>query len=136
LSAQATLTGYLVEYEPAIARLAPSQVVMTPNPVTGGQSATGTVTLSQPAGPNDLTVYLSSDHPVIAAVPASIQVPAGQSTATFTVMTHPASAPTIVQITADAPAGSAAAPLTVSDTGLPLPAVDGIGAPPVYNPAN
>src|SRR5207248_677487 len=55
LSAQATITGYLVEYEPPIARLAPSQVVLTPNPVTGGQTATGTVTLSQPAGPNDLT---------------------------------------------------------------------------------
>src|SRR5262249_59145340 len=69
-------------------------------------------------------------------VPASIQIPAGQSRATFSVTTNPVSAPTIVQITADAPAGTAAAPLTVTDTGVPLPQVDGIGAPPVYNPAN
>src|SRR5204863_2117959 len=117
----ATITGYLVEYEPAILRIAPSQVTLTPNPVTGGQSTTGTVTLSQAAGPNGLTVYLNSDHPLIAVVPPSVQVPAGQSTAGFTVTTSRVSAPTIVQITADAPAGSASAPLTVNDTGVPLP---------------
>jgi VCBS repeat protein/HYDIN/CFA65/VesB family protein/lectin-like protein len=132
----ATIAGYLVEYEPSIQRIAPSQVTLTPNPVTGGESTTGTVTLSQPAGPNGLTVYLNSDHPTMAVLPSSVQVPAGQTTVDFGVTTNPVSAPTVVQITADAPMGSAAAPLTVNDTGVPLPLVDGNTGPPVYNSAN
>src|SRR5260370_18686441 len=75
----------------------------SPNPVTGGQSTTGTVTLSQPAGPNGLTAYVSTAHPHIQLVPPSVQLPDGQSTAGFTGTTNPVAAPTIVQITPDPP---------------------------------
>ncbi len=61
-------------------------LTLTPATVTGGGAATGTVTLTQAAPAGGATVKLSSDSP-LAAVPASIAVPAGAATATFSVTT-------------------------------------------------
>jgi fibronectin type 3 domain-containing protein len=132
----ATITGFLVEYEPPIPQFAASQVTITPSPVTGGQSATGTVTLSQAAGTSGISVYLGSSHPEVAAVPPTVTVPAGQTTAAFTVTTNPVSVPTPVLISASGPTGSASVSLQVADSGAPLPQVNGALTPPVYNPAN
>src|SRR5205085_2049399 len=109
LSAQATITGYLVEYEPPIRQFTPTQVAITPNPVPGGQTATAQVTLSQAAGVGGVTVLLASSRPEVASVPASVTVPAGQTTASFTVTTNPVSVSTPVVISAGGPAGSASA---------------------------
>jgi len=67
-------------------------VTVTPNPVGGGLSATGTVTLNTPALPGGMSVALSSDN-ALATVPASVVVPAGATSATFTVTTSNLSAP-------------------------------------------
>src|SRR5262249_27254398 len=80
-SAPATITGYLVEYEPAIHMLTPTQLSVTPNPVIGGQPAMAQVTLSQAAGAGAVTVLLASSRADVAAVPASVTVPAGQTMA-------------------------------------------------------
>ena len=67
----------------------PKLVLLTVNPmsVVGGRSVLGTVTLSSAALPGDATVSLSTDSS-LAAVPASVTVPAGLTTASFVVTTN------------------------------------------------
>ena len=83
-----------------------------------------------------MTVTLGSDHPALAAVPASVTVPHGQTTASFPVTTSLTAVAVNVLITASGPNGSASTTLNVTDDGLPLPNVPGAATPPVYNPAN
>ena len=64
-----------------------SSLTLDPAGVVGGlQSSTGTVTLSGPAPAGGAQVALSSDNSA-ARVPSSVTVPAGATTATFTVNT-------------------------------------------------
>ncbi|RZA24931.1 MAG: hypothetical protein EOP02_12920, partial [Proteobacteria bacterium] len=65
-----------------------TSVGVAPNPVYGGQSATGTVTLSAGAPAGGARVTLSSASPAF-VVPASVTVAQGSTTATFT-LTAPA----------------------------------------------
>src|SRR5207244_4503833 len=65
----------------------PVSVSFAPNRMGGGESAIGTVTLSQPAPAGGAVVALASMRPAIAAAPASVTVAAGQTTATFSVTT-------------------------------------------------
>lgn len=76
------------------------KVVASPNPVVGGNNSTGTVTLTGTAS-TALTVTLSSNSDR-AVVPASVTIPAGQSSATFTVTTLGVNANTTARITATA----------------------------------
>jgi hypothetical protein len=55
-----------------------------PNPLPVGTVGTGTVTLAT-AAVTDTSVSLSSSDPVGLPVPASVVVPAGQTSATFSV---------------------------------------------------
>jgi len=71
---------------PALASL-----TLNPSSVVGGQSSIGTVTLTQLAPAGGVVVALSSGRPSIASVPPSVTVPAGASSATFTVNTVPVS---------------------------------------------
>jgi hypothetical protein len=65
-----------------------SSLTLNPTTVTGGaQSSTGTVTLSGPAPADGAQVTLSSDNTAAARVPSSVIVPAGATSATFTVNT-------------------------------------------------
>lgn len=59
---------------------------ISPNPVISGNSATGTITLAEPAGPGGVTITLSSNNSH-ATVPASLVIPAGSSSGTFPVTT-------------------------------------------------
>ncbi len=59
--------------------------VVSPPSVVGGATATGRVTLSGPPS-GDVTVMLLSSNPA-ASPPASVTVPAGQSSAAFTIQT-------------------------------------------------
>jgi hypothetical protein len=61
-------------------------VSASPNPVTGGQSATGTVSLSAAAPTGGAVVSLASASSAF-SVPASVTVPQGASTANFTLTT-------------------------------------------------
>jgi len=61
-------------------------VSASPNPVTGGNNSTGTVTLWQNAGSPGTVVNLSSNNPA-AVVPATVTVPTGSKTVTFPITT-------------------------------------------------
>jgi hypothetical protein len=65
-----------------------SSLTLSPTTVTGGlENSTGTVTLNGPAPPGGAQVALSSSNPSVASVPSSVMVPAGATSATFTVTT-------------------------------------------------
>lgn len=66
---------------------------LNPSIVVGGDSSTGTVTLSGPALAAGAVVTLSSGNTALVQVPASVTVPAGMTTATFTVTTSPIPGP-------------------------------------------
>jgi photosystem II stability/assembly factor-like uncharacterized protein len=58
-------------------------VSIDPASVAAGASATGTVTLLAPAPADGITVTLSSDNPGALALPATVTVPAGATSASF-----------------------------------------------------
>ena len=63
-------------------------LALNPTSVQGGQSSTGTITISTPAPAGGLVISLSSNIPA-ATVPAKITIPAGMTSTTFTVSTTP-----------------------------------------------
>jgi trimeric autotransporter adhesin len=65
-----------------------ASLTIEPDIVVGGQPAQGTVTLGA-AADADTDVELASTDPSVATVPASVTVPAGATSATFTVTTLP-----------------------------------------------
>lgn len=69
----------------AVAELGP--LTVAPDTVVGGNPSTGTVTLTASAPDGGFVVALSSDRPTVATVPPSVTVPAGQTSATFTIST-------------------------------------------------
>ena len=73
---------------PALAAPALSTVKVSPTDVVGGDPATGTVTLTAPAGAGGFSVALSSDNTTAATVPPSVTVPGGATSANFPVSTN------------------------------------------------
>ena len=96
---------------PAIVSL--SALSLNPTSVTGGNSSTGTVTLSGPAPAGGAQVTLSSSNTAAAQVPSSMTVAAGATTASFTVSTSAVSASTTVTISASYAGATRTAALTV-----------------------
>jgi|GEM_PF-1950332 len=80
--------------------------------VAGGTSTTGTITLKAAAGPFGAVVNLSSSNPA-ASVPSTVTVPAGATTATFTVVTTMVARSTPVTLTATYGPSTVTASLTV-----------------------
>lgn len=107
VNAQSALTGTGGGGPPALHTLA-----ITPGTVFGGAAAQGTVNLTNSAPSGGFVVNLSSTNSK-AAVPASITVPAGQSSATFTVTTSAVTADITAQIRATSGAVSRTASLKV-----------------------
>jgi hypothetical protein len=64
-----------------------STLTVAPNPVTGGEPATGTVTLTSPAPSGGSSVTLISSNTDYATVPPSVTVLEGQTSASFTIST-------------------------------------------------
>jgi hypothetical protein len=62
-------------------------LTLNPSTVTGGNSSVGTVTLNGAAPPGGAAVSLSSSDTSVATVPSSVTIPAGSTSATFTVNT-------------------------------------------------
>ena len=93
-SASATLT---VNPQPPPAPALQS-VTVSPGSVSGGSTATGTVTLNVAAPSGGAQVLLASSNSGAASVPASITIPAGAASATFTVHTASVSSTTTVSI--------------------------------------
>lgn len=73
-------------------------VTLSSESVEGGQSATGTVTLTIPAPAGGATVLLASSNTRAAEVPTRVVVPAGATTATFPVTTRTQQTTTTVSI--------------------------------------
>jgi subtilisin family serine protease len=65
----------------------PASVTVNPATVVGGSPSTGTVTLSGPAPAGGASVSLLSSATGVATVPATVEVPAGETSATFPVTT-------------------------------------------------
>jgi hypothetical protein len=76
-----------------------SSLAMNPTSVSGGSVSTGTVTLSVAAPAPGVLVSLVSNNSAV-VVPASVQVPAGSTTATFTATTNPVNSLTSVTVSA------------------------------------
>lgn len=68
-----------------VARPVLASLALSPTTIPGGGTASGTVTLSGPAGPSGATVALSSSDAAAATVPATVPVAAGQSSGVFSV---------------------------------------------------
>jgi hypothetical protein len=105
-------------FTPQAAPTAPalSAVSVSPSNVIGGNPSTGTATLTAVAPSGGLAVALSSNN-AAAWVPASVLVPAGATSATFTVTTSAATTSTPVTITASAGGVVQTTTLTVNPPG-------------------
>lgn len=90
-----------------------SSVLASPNPVVGGNNATGTVILNGKAGSNGANVSLFSGNSVVAQVPSSMSISAFGTTGTFPITTIPVGAVTHLSITATLGDSSKAVSLTV-----------------------
>jgi len=95
-------------------------ITLSPAAVVGGTSATGTISLAQ-APTTPATVTLQSSDSKSALVPASVIVPAGQLSASFTISTSNAIAPVAIVITGTYGNASQSATLTINPAGLPTP---------------
>jgi hypothetical protein len=72
---------------------------VSPTSVTGGNGSTGTVTVSGNIPAGGITIQLS-DNSAFASVPASVNVPQGQTSATFPISTSAVTSTQVAQITA------------------------------------
>lgn len=90
-----------------------TNLTLNPTTVTGGNSSTGTVTLSSGAPPGGAVVNLSSSDVMVATVPATVTVLAGATTANFTVHTSAVTTSTNVTISASYEGVTKEAALTV-----------------------
>jgi sugar lactone lactonase YvrE len=107
-----------------------SGISVNPPTITGGQSASGTVTLASTAGAGGVSVGLSSSNPN-ATVPATVTVPQGATSATFPVTTSPVTSPTSGNITATS-ANAMSAPVTVTPAAAASPTPAGV----TFSPAS
>ena len=73
----------------------------SPASIRGGTSSTGTVALAGPAPAGGAVISLLNSNPSAATVPATVTIPGGQTSATFTVTTTPVAATTYVSINAN-----------------------------------
>jgi hypothetical protein len=95
------------------APISPSSLSLNPASVTGGNSSTGTVTLSRPAPAGGAQVALSSSNTGAAGVPSSVTIAAGATSATFVVSTSAVASQTVVTISATYGGATQSAALTV-----------------------
>ena len=93
-----------------------SAVTLNPSSVADGSPSTGTVTLRAAAPTGNAVVSLASSNTLLAAVPTTVTVSAGQTSATFTVNTAPVSATATVVISASYEGVTQSATLTLNAT--------------------
>ena len=72
---------------------------LNPASVSGGETSTGTFTLTTTA-PSDVTVPLSSSNTALVTMPSSVTIPAGSTTGTFQITTLPVTTTTPITIKA------------------------------------
>jgi hypothetical protein len=91
-----------------------SSVSVNPSSQVGGVTASGTVSLSAPAGAGGVTVALSSSNTQVASVPSSVTVAQGSTTAAFTLTTYTVTAASLATITASYSGVEVSTSLTVN----------------------
>jgi uncharacterized repeat protein (TIGR03803 family) len=91
-----------------------SSLVLNPASVRGGDSSTGTVTLSAAAPSNGARVTLASSNTSVATVPSSVTVQAGRTSASFSVRTQNVSSQKVVTISGTFAGVTKSAGLTVN----------------------
>lgn len=96
-----------------------SSLSLSPTSVTGGSSSQGRATLTGAAPAGGVVVTLASSNTSVATVPASVAVPAGSSSAAFTVTTRSVTATTTVTISASQGGVTRTATITVSPASAP-----------------
>jgi WD40 repeat protein len=62
-----------------------NNISVTPDAIISGQSGTGTIKLSKPAGTGEMAISLSSSDTTAASVPSTVMIPRGAASATFVV---------------------------------------------------
>ena len=107
-----------------------SSVTLTPSTVTGGVSSTGRVTLQSAAPTGNAVVSLASGNTVLATVPFSVTVPAGQTSTTFTVNTAQVTAVSTVVISATYQNVTKSATLTLNPSGPTGPTLSAVSVNP------
>jgi hypothetical protein len=100
-------------WKPSSGPVALSSVAVAPPSVTGGSSATGTVTLTSAAPAGGAAVTLSTDNGA-ASVPPAVTVGAGATSATFTVATSAVSSTLVANVSAAYGGVAKSAALTVT----------------------
>jgi len=90
-----------------------SSLVISPDHVTGGSPATGTVTIGAPAPAGGTSVNLLSNAVIAAQVPLFVTIPQGQTSVKFTINTTHVASQQVVTVTASAGGVSRTATLTV-----------------------
>src|SRR5712691_3377242 len=120
----------IFEQSSAAPALSLSSLALNPTSVAGGNSSTGTVTLSGPAPAGDAQVTLSSSNTAAATVPSSVTVAAGATSATFTVSTSVVTASTAVTISAAYGGATRTASLAVTPAPPPPPTLASLGLNP------
>ena len=103
-----------------------SSLSLNPASVTGGNSSTGTVTLSGPAPSGGAQVMLSSSNTTAASVPSSVTIAAGATSATFAVSTGSVASSTTVVISATYSGATKTASLAVTPVPPPAPTVSSL----------
>jgi hypothetical protein len=103
---------------PPPSNLAVAGLALSQSSVVGQAMPTGTVTLTTAAPPSGVIVQLQSSNTLVAQVPATVSVPGGQPSATFTITTSSVGAASPVTITANFGGAARSATLTVTPVGL------------------
>jgi len=114
-----------------------STVSLTPSSVTGGSPSSGTITLTSAAPAGGIAVGLTSSNTGAATVPASVNVSAGATSASFAVTTASVATTTSVTITATQGTVTRTALLSVnpaSQTVLPAPSLSSPAADARFTP--
>jgi hypothetical protein len=106
-------------WRPAATGIAVGSVSANPASVEGGGTATGTVTLTAPAGSGGALVGLSSASGAI-TVPASITVAPGTTSATFGIATSTVSMSTSTTVSASYGGVTKATTFTVTSSSVPV----------------
>jgi len=106
-----------------------ANVSLSPASVIGDQNVQGTVTLTGAAGSSGVTCNLAASDGTLASVPAAVVVPAGATSAIFTVAAGAVTATRSVIITASFAGSGASAALTIQPLVLASLSVSPVAVP-------
>ena len=100
VSLNVRFAGYIDQQTLTVVPSVPQSVSATPQVVTGGTAIAGAVQLTGAAKTGGQTVTLTSNKPLVASVPASVNVAEGANSANFAITTYGVNANQGVVITA------------------------------------